>query len=58
MPTAAAVIDLDSFRARRAAMRAAPATAPVRSASPYTVTAAPSAYAPFWVVWVPAWPVR
>lgn len=48
MPNAAAVIDLDSFRARRAMThRPAPAPAPTRVA-----------YAPFWIVWVPAWPVR
>lgn len=50
MPNAAAVIDLDSFRARRAAPRP-PARAPAPAASPV-------AYAPFWIVWVPAWPVR
>jgi hypothetical protein len=52
MPNAAAaVIDLDSFRARRAAPRPAPARAPAPAGSPV-------AYAPFWIVWVPAWPVR
>ena len=49
----AAVIDLDSFRARRAAPQPPPARLPGRAAA-----AAPVAFAPFWIVWVPAWPVR
>jgi hypothetical protein len=45
--SAAAVIDLQEFRARRAPRP-----------EPRPMTATQRAVAPFWVVWVPVWPVR
>jgi hypothetical protein len=44
---AAAVIDLQEFRARRAPRP-----------EPRQVATTQRAVAPFWVVWVPVWPVR
>lgn len=50
MPASAAVIDLQEFRARRSA-RAEPRPAPITTPMARSV-------APFWIVWVPVWPVR
>jgi hypothetical protein len=47
--TAAAVIDLDSFRRRRQASDPAPRPAQVRRPNAVLM--------PFWVAWVPMWPV-
>jgi hypothetical protein len=49
MTAAAAVIDLQEFRDRRR---------PRRTAASTSTAPRPAPLVPFWVCWVPVWPVR